>query len=282
MVLLGGGGAAARLPFAIAIGAIALGLTAAAGSQALQRRADGAAYGGPSPLLVFAAAFFLTLVAGFVLGAFNPGLDESAAVLVSVAVSAVVSLGLVALLVVSPGALSWGRMGWRLPAPEEGSVVGDVAWGVVLAVPVLLVGGLLAAVLVAVLGVAPEPVIQPGRGAAGLALTLFAAAVVAPLWEEGFFRGFVTTAWSITDGPAAAILRGGLFFALVHVLTMSGSDFGAALRVAFITFVVRLPVALTLGWVFLQRRTLVGPIALHATYNAIPVILVALGGGAGT
>jgi membrane protease YdiL (CAAX protease family) len=62
-------------------------------------------------------------------------------------------------------------------------------------------------------------------------------------------------------------------------VTLAGSDFWSAVRVALIVFVVRLPVALVLGWVFLRRRTLIAPIALHATYNAIPVILVALGAG---
>ena len=40
-------------------------LVAAAGAQGLQRAADGAAYAGPSPFLVFAASFFLTIVATY-------------------------------------------------------------------------------------------------------------------------------------------------------------------------------------------------------------------------
>jgi membrane protease YdiL (CAAX protease family) len=63
-------------------------------------------------------------------------------------------------------------------------------------------------------------------------------------------------------------------------VTLAGSDFGEAARLAVVAFAVRLPVALLLGWVFVRRRTLVAPIALHATYNAIPVLLVALGAGA--
>jgi hypothetical protein len=214
------------------------------------------------------------------LGALDVVPEGPGGVVASVVVSAVVTLGLVGLVVVSPGALSWREMGFRLPAAAEGSLVGDVAWGAVLAVPVLFAGGLLAAVLVAVLGVAPEPVIPPARDPGGVALNLLAAVVIAPLWEEAFFRGFTTTAWARTGGARAAILRGGLFFALIHVVTLAGSDFGTAIRLAVIAFAARLPVALVLGWVFLRRRTLVAPIALHATYNAIPVLLVALGAGA--
>ena len=102
----------------------------------------------------------------------------------------------------------------------------------------------------------------------------------APVWEEAFFRGFMTTAWARTAGPRAAIVRGAVFFALIHVITLGGCDFGSAARVAFIAFVIRLPVGLVLGWVFLRRRTLVAPVVLHAAYNAIPVLLVAFAGGA--
>jgi hypothetical protein len=116
----------------------------------------------------------------------------------------------------------------------------------------------------------------------GIVAGLIAAAIIAPLWEEGFFRGFATTAWARTAGPRAAIVWGAVFFALVHVITFVGSDFGTAARGALVAFMVRLPVGLVLGWVFLRRRTLIAPIALHATYNAIPVLLVALGVGSTT
>lgn len=267
------------MAFVIGTAALALGLTAAAGSQALQRRADGLAYAGPSPVLVFVAAILLTLVAGFLVGAAGVGPEGPLAVLASVLISATVSLGLVGLVVVSPGALSWREMGVRLPGQGEGSALGDVAWGVTLAIPTLFGAGLLAAILVAILGVAPESPIPPARDPAGVAVNLLAAVLIAPLWEETFFRGFATTAWARTAGHRAAIVRGALFFAFIHVVTLVGSDFGTALRTALIAFAVRLPVGLVLGWVFLRRRSLVAPVALHATYNAIPVILVALGSG---
>jgi membrane protease YdiL (CAAX protease family) len=33
-----------------------------------------------------------------------------------------------------------------------------------------------------------------------------------------------------------------------------------------------------LGWIFLRRRTLAAPIALHAVYNGIPLVLFLLAG----
>jgi hypothetical protein len=280
IAIVGSGGAGTGIAFGLGLAGIALGLAAGAGSQALQRRADGATYAGPSPVLVFGSAFAATLGVGLAVGALDLVPEGSVAVVVSVLISAAISLGLIALVVVSPGALSWRDMGFRLPGREEGTVAGDVAWGMVLAVPALFAGGLLAAVLIAILGVTPEPTIPPAREPLDVVLSLLAAAVIAPLWEEAFFRGFTTTAWLRSAGARAAIARGAVFFALIHVVTLAGSDFGEAARLAVVAFAVRLPVALLLGWVFVRRRTLVAPIALHATYNAIPVLLVALGAGA--
>ncbi len=280
IAIASGGGSGATVAFVLGITAVGLGLTAGAGSQALQRRADGAAYPGPSPVLVFAAALLLTLVAGFAIAALGVVPEGPASVIVAVLIQAVISIGLVALVVVSPGSLSWREMGFRLPGPGEGSVAGDVARGIALALPTLFGAGLLAAVLVSILGVAPESPLPPTRDPAGVLVNLLAAAVIAPLWEELFFRGFATTAWQRSAGARAAIVRGAVFFALVHVITLVGTDFGTALRTALIAFAVRLPVGLVLGWVFVRRRTLVAPIALHAAYNTIPVLLVALGAGA--
>ncbi len=275
-----GGGGGAGVAFVLGIAALGLGLTAGAGSQALQRHADGAAYPGPSPVLVFGAALALTLVVGFVLGALGGLPDGAVTVLASVVIQGAISIALIRLVVVSPGSLGWRQMGFRLPRPGEGSVVADVAWGIALAVPTLFASALLAAALVALLGVAPLSPLAPSRDPAEVLVNLLAAALVAPLWEEAFFRGFATTAWARSMPAGAAIVRGAVFFALAHVVTLVGSDFGTAVLTAFIAFVIRLPVGLVLGWVFLRRRTLVAPIVLHAAYNAIPVLLVALGAGA--
>jgi hypothetical protein len=280
VALAAGGGSGATVAFVVGLAAAGLGLVAGAGSQALQRRADGAVYAGPSPVAVFVAAFLLTLVVGFALGALNVLPEGPVSALASVLISAGVSLGVVALVVVGSGALSWRDMGLRLPGPGEVSLLADLALGVALAVPTLFGAAFLAGILIALLGVAPTAPLPPAEDPAGIVVNLLVAAVLAPFWEEVFFRGFVTTAWARTAGPRGAIVRGAIFFALIHVITLVGSDFDTAIRTALIAFAIRLPVGLVLGWIFLRRRTLVAPMALHATYNAIPVLLVALGAGA--
>jgi membrane protease YdiL (CAAX protease family) len=144
--------------------------------------------------------------------------------------------------------------------------------GSLLAVPIMFLAGLLALVLSQFLAL-PEAVLPPTRDALGALLNLVAGAVIAPIAEEIFFRGFATTAWLRALGPSRAILRGAVFFAFVHVLTIGGDSFGEGIERAAFAFIVRLPVSLALCWIFVRRGTLSSAIGLHATYNAIPLLL---------
>ena len=271
------------LLFGAGMGMLALGLGLSASAQACQRRADGlAGYAGPSPVLVFAAAaaaglaiqVLVLLVAGG-----DPGLPDSVGLIVSSATIAVSALAAVALLVVGSGALRWRDMGLRQPDRGRAAALTDIALGAALAVPTLFLAGVIAIVLVGLLGVGPEPIIPLTPDPDILLASLVAAVVVAPIWEELFFRGFATTAWARMTGSRAAIVRGAVFFALVHVLTGLGGDVGTAARVALIAFSVRLPVGIVLGWLFLRRRSLLAAIALHATYNGLPILLYAATAG---
>ncbi len=270
---------------AIAVGGLtlaSLGLIAAAGAQGLQRKADHiAGFAGPSPFLVFAAAFALInlgtiplLVAGSVLGLHS---DAPPIVVASLVLNLVVYVILIRLLVVGTGALTWGDMGvWR-PSTDTRRLVGDLWAGFSLALPTILATLILASLLVRLLGVSPEPPLPPARGAAGLVANLLAAAVLAPIGEEFFFRGYATTAWARRLGAESALVRGALFFAFVHVLALTGSSFDQAIRIAAVTFVSRLPVAYLLGWLYLRRRSLYASIALHATFNGLLIILSVMG-----
>jgi membrane protease YdiL (CAAX protease family) len=254
--------------------ALGLGLIAAAGAQAIERRdrAD-LAYRGPWPGLVFAASVPLTILAALPLILLGVDLSTPIATLVSVCATDAIWLGLIALTVVGTGALRWSDIGTGIAGVPVVRIGADVVLGVVAAIPVLLATALITGVVVQLIGVAPESSIPVPHDAVSLGVVLLAAAVVAPIGEEIFYRGFVTTAWRRGLGPTTAILRGGLFFALVHVLTIGGADFSHASRAAFIAFVARIPVGLALGWIFVRRRSLPASIALHATFNGVLVLL---------
>ena len=102
---------------------------------------------------------------------------------------------------------------------------------------------------------------------------LVAGVIVAPVSEEIMFRGFATTAWMADMGKWRGVFRGAMFFAVVHVLTISGVDASEAVGVAIAAFVGRIPVALALGWLFSRTRTIWAPLGLHAAFNGILLIL---------
>jgi membrane protease YdiL (CAAX protease family) len=253
------------------------GLTAGAGSQAMERRARGAAYTGPSPFLLFGASvpisLALTNVVALPLVAGGADPVSPLAALIAVTLTAIVYVGLVRLLVVDHGALTWAEMGIRRPGVPA---LGAFAGGAVLALPAILATGLVAVFLAAFLPLPPPP-LPLGTDGPGILANLVAAAIVAPLGEELFFRGFATTAWRRVYGQRRALVQGALFFAFVHVLGVTGASAGEALGAAATAFVARLPISLLLGWVFLRRGSLWASVGLHATFNLV-LLLLALAG----
>ncbi len=275
IALLGGGGGASPFLLVGGLAVLSIGLIAGAGSQSIERRARGGfVYLGPSPLLVFAASIPTSLVAVILLGipmaVVGIAVDGPAGRLASVIVQALIYVGLIRLLVVDAGALSWSAMGIRWPDVRAGR---EFVSGAIWAAPVILVTIPIAAILGSIFPVTPVSPLPPTGETSGFILNLLAGAVVAPIGEEILFRGFATTAWAADLGPRRALIRGALFFAIVHVLTISGGTAGQALGLAVIGFVSRLPVAIALGWLFLRSRSIWVPIGLHATFNGILLIL---------
>jgi hypothetical protein len=220
---------------------------------------------------VFAITLIATVLVLAPLSAMGFDVASPAGTAISLLITMVAYIAIVRLLVVGTGALSWAEMGVHRPTTES---VRDLAIGAVFAVPVLIVSLVLVAVLSRFLEPAPSPLpeaVDPG----GLILNLISAAILAPIGEELFFRGFATTAWARAVGAGPAIIRGALFFAIAHVLALFDATFETGAQRALYSLIALLPVGLTLGWLFLARRSLYAAIGLHATFNAIQVLLVA-------
>jgi membrane protease YdiL (CAAX protease family) len=266
-----------RWLFLVGLVFLALGLVAVAGSQAIERgRRTELAYRGPSPVLAFITVVVLTLLVLIVvlapLSALGLDAQSPVATTLNLMVTMLLYAGVVRLLVVGTGALSWREMG--VVRPDAGTLR-DLLWGMLLAVPVLVatlaLGGVLAQFL------EPPPSTLPvTTDPAGIALNLVSAAILAPIGEELFFRGFATTAWARSAGVTSAIVRGALFFAIAHVVTLFDASFEVGAQRAAFSFLALLPVAVVLGWVFLQRRSLYAAIGLHAAFNAIQLLLLVL------
>jgi membrane protease YdiL (CAAX protease family) len=261
---------------------IALGLSAAAGYQVVARRDREARwYRGPAPLIVFGVVIMLSTLASGLLG----DLVDPAQPAGFLAGLFVVFLGYVVtvwVFVVRSGALTWADMGWptvgvaRLRRALQG-----VGAGALVMIPATFAALMLAGLVATVLGVeAPQVVPTASTSAEALAIAL-AAAIVAPVGEELFFRGFALTAW-VRDLPErSALIRSAVFFAVVHIANINAASFREGASQALLQVAVILPVGLVLGWLFL-RRGIMAAIAGHVTYNGILLLLTLAARNAGS
>lgn len=275
VALLSGGSTAAAILLTVGLAVLSIGLVAGAGAQGIERRSRAdRPYAGPSPFLVFAASVPVSLLAVVILGIpltiVGVAVDGPVGRLASVALQALVYVGLIRLLIVDAGVLSWAAMGVRR---FDRAALGELAAGALWAGPVIFATWIVAAVLYLLFPVTPVSPLPPAGEAVGFALNLVAGAIIAPVGEELLFRAFATTAWARALGERRALIRGALFFALVHVLNIGGASAGEALSLALVGFAARIPVALALGWLFLRRRSVWAPIGLHAAFNAILLIV---------
>ncbi|HEY8239225.1 MAG TPA: CPBP family glutamic-type intramembrane protease [Candidatus Limnocylindrales bacterium] len=274
LTLLGITGLAGAILWIVGLAIGSVGLILLGGSQTIERRAAGAAYIGPSPSIVF-----LTVLAGSQLAGFAVGLPLSligAAIprpvgdLIGGIVQAAVFVGVLRVMVVAAGSMRWSEMG--LVARSRDAVLGLVR-GTIYVVPVIALTAIVAAIAGQLAGVVPESPLPPTGTTSGLLLHLLAGAVIAPVSEELLFRGFALTAWRRRFGARGAIIRSSIVFVLAHVLFVGGDGFREAAALAFVAATARLPVALVLGWLYVRTGSLWAPIGLHATYNAVLIIL---------
>ena len=150
---------------------------------------------------------------------------------------------------------------------DPGIAAEDVVWGATLALPVIAVTASSARSSSASSTRRPTAR-SAARHSVGFVLNLIAAAIVAPIGEEIFFRGFATTAWQRAIGNNGALIRGAIFFAFVHILTVGGASFARRRRAGPGRLRRPAAVAFALGWVFLRRRSLYASIGLHGAFNA--------------
>jgi membrane protease YdiL (CAAX protease family) len=265
----------ARLLAIVGLLFLSVGLVCGAGSQAIERRAQGRlSYQGPSPFLVLLASVPISLLALYLasrpLDFAGVPMDGPLGALVSVTIQAAVYIGLVRLLVVDAGALDWVAMGVRRP---DGRAVVESLGGALWALPVVFVTGIVVSILLQAVPVEPVSPLPPTGTNVGFALSLLAGVIVAPFGEEILFRAFATTAWVRGLGVRRGVVLGALVFAFAHVLTISGASAGDAFGQAFVAFVGRVPIALALGWLFVRRGTVWASFGLHAAFNAILLVI---------
>lgn len=265
-----------------ALASIALGLSAAAGYQVVARRErDTRWYRGPAPLIVFGIVIMLSTLASGLLGnVVDPA--QPAGFLAGLLVVFLCYVVCVWLFVVRSGALTWAEMGWPTAGTDRlRRALQGVGAGALVMIPATFGALILAGLVATVLGVeAPQVVPTASTSAEALAIAL-AAAIIAPVGEELFFRGFALSAWARDLPERSALVRSAAFFAVVHIANINAETFREGASQALLQIAVILPIGLVLGWLFL-RRGIMASIAGHVTYNGILLLLTLAARDAGT
>ena len=272
----------------IGVGGIAL-----SGASALQRRVDTPAAGwrGPGPLAIFWTTIPWALLAQLLVAALLTALGAATALstplgtLALAAASNLATVLIVGLVVVGSGAVRWRDLilatpaasPKTLPPPDRrGGLARDLFWGVALALPILSAAGLFATLVMNGTGLSAPVVLPPTMNAVDLAANVLTAGLIAPIGEELLYRGVIAQAWARQSSARRAILFSAIVFAFAHTLTVGGTSVGDGASLAAVAFVVRLPLGIALGWLWIRRRSIVATIALHAAYNLAIVAIAAV------
>jgi membrane protease YdiL (CAAX protease family) len=280
-------------PAMLALVLIGIGGIALSGASALQRSVDTpvAGWRGPGPLAIFWTAITWALLAQMLISALLSALGVATAlttplgVLVLVTASNLATVLAIGLVVVGSGAVRWRDLilatsassPSTLPQPDRrGGFVGDLFWGVALALPILTAAGLLATLVMNVTGLSAPVVLPPAMSAVDVATNALTAGLIAPIGEELLYRGVIAQAWARQSSARRAILFSAIVFAFAHTLAVVGTSVGDGVSLAAVAFVVRLPLGVALGWLWIRRRSLLATIALHSAYNLVIVAIVAL------
>jgi membrane protease YdiL (CAAX protease family) len=269
----------------VGVGGIAL-----SGASALQRRVDTPKKGwrGPGPLAIFWTTIPWALLAQLVVAALLTAVGAGAALstplgtLALAAASNLATVLIIGLVVIGSGAVRWRDLiiatpaasPSTLPPPDRrGGLAGDLFWGVALALPILSAAGLFATLVMNGTGVNAPAVLPPTVSPTDFVANALTAGLIAPIGEELLYRGVIAQAWGRQSSARRAILFSAIVFAFAHTLTVGGTSVADAASVAAVAFLVRLPLGIALGWLWIRRRSLIATIALHAVYNLAIVAL---------
>ena len=184
------------------------------------------------------------------------------------------------------GPLPGWRRGWTGTIASwrprlSGGRTGNILIPLAMVLPLLIASYLVSALLMLGLGLHPSdisPEVPTPLNNLDRMLTIVGVAIVAPVGEEIFFRGYATNAWARSLSRNSAIVRASLFFALVHVANVTTTDASVSWRAAVFDFGARVPVAIALAWIYVRRRSILASGTLHAGYNGAITLVSFLAG----
>lgn len=159
--------------------------------------------------------------------------------------------------------LSWRDIGWQLMPSWRIDLLSGIALGVALG---LLYTFLISPLLINLQRIfgdyVPPDSLLPSLGSS-LVPFFVANIICAPFIEESLYRGFALTQLSKKFNSAATILIGSAFFGLLH--------WAGGMWYVIVTGVV---VGVPLSILFLRRRSLILPFAVHLALNITEFIFI--------
>ncbi|WP_117170124.1 CPBP family intramembrane glutamic endopeptidase [Paraliobacillus sediminis] len=187
--------------------------------------------------------------------------DLYSGTLVGLSMSLIFMFGLY-IIAIKPKCLSWKDVGLKKFSKKYwGAIIGWTAVLIVISVALVIVMELL-------IGVGTE---NSKTESLQSRLTLFnfligfvSAAIISPLYEEIFYRGFLYRFLRSKYGITLGILGSSIIFTIVHIPTFN------TLPVNFVT-------GLIFAWTYEKSGSVIPGIIIHGIFNGIAIILTALG-----
>ena len=161
-------------------------------------------------------------------------------------------------IVLKPNGQSWRAVGLK-PFPLEWKLI--AVWTVILIVvsSVLVIG-------MSFIGVGTEnsktESLQSQITLLNFAIGFVSAAIISPIYEEIFYRGFLYRFFSSRYGFLSGMMISSLIFTVVHIPTYN------TLPVNFVS-------GLIFSWVYQKTGSIIPSILIHGIFNGIAVILTA-------
>jgi len=106
--------------------------------------------------------------------------------------------------------------------------------------------------------------LQNNMGLWTILIAFVSAAIISPIYEEIFYRGFLYRWFRVKWGVPAGILLSSFVFMLVHIPTYN------TLPINFLSGVI-------FSWTYEKTGSIYPGMIIHAVFNAIAVVLTAIG-----
>ncbi|WP_020060499.1 CPBP family intramembrane glutamic endopeptidase [Bacillus sp. 123MFChir2] len=180
--------------------------------------------------------------------------------LIGLTIAIVLVLG-VYFIVLRPKKLSWSEVGIRSLSMKDWKVI-------VLLTIILMVGDVIVMALTSFIGNTYEnsktEAMQQNVNFFTVLIAFISAAVISPVYEEIFYRGFLYRWLRTRLGMIVAIFLSSVIFTIIHIPTYN------AMPVNFLSGIV-------FAWAYERTNSIWAPVIIHGLTNGIMVLLTTMG-----